>query len=232
MVEQTYALAKSGVYGQANGTYVDALSAIPDSGISRYEFEQDVIDSWGDNDGTNNGATFTTSAQVGDYAADFDGTDDYVDNTGFGVSGTGATCAFWASPRVVSDSGVARVVFWGDNAPQFEITLDSGNWDAYYFNGSSVVGNVVSSATADTYVHVAYVWRDQQNAELYLNGSSVDSTPHSSSVSFSGTNNRIGYHPAGSGVHYDGLLDDLRYYSKGLSDTEVSNLYNTGSING
>jgi len=32
----------------------DALEAIPDSGVSRWEFEQDVTDSWGNNDGIDN----------------------------------------------------------------------------------------------------------------------------------------------------------------------------------
>jgi hypothetical protein len=204
--------------------------AIPGSGVALYNFEQDVTDPWGNNDGTNNGVPFVTTAQVGDYAADFDGTDDYVDNTGFGIGGTGASIAFWAKPRTVSYSGIARVVFWGDGSPQFEIHLDDGKWDALYFNGSNPVGNVKSSATSGTYIHAAYVWRDQQEAELYIDGSSVGTTSHSSSASFSGIKNRIGFHGDGTGNHYDGLLDDLRYYNKGLSDTEVSNLYNTGTI--
>src|SRR6056297_2572190 len=64
----------------------DAGPEIPDSGVLRYEFEDDsntttAVDSWTDDthtayDGAINGATYTTDAKVGSMSLSFDGTDD------------------------------------------------------------------------------------------------------------------------------------------------------------
>jgi hypothetical protein len=48
---------------------------IPESGVSRWAFEQDVTDSWGSNDGTRYGGGFTSSSAVGNYAYSFNGSD-------------------------------------------------------------------------------------------------------------------------------------------------------------
>lgn len=53
---------------------------IPDSGVSRWLFEQNLNDDWDGNDGVaNNGAAYVTDSAEGSYALDFDGVDDYVD---------------------------------------------------------------------------------------------------------------------------------------------------------
>jgi hypothetical protein len=230
--------SESGTYKlEIDGQTIEIdVADIPDSGIAHYEFEQSLADRWGNNNGNGTGGLqYVTNAQEGNYALNFDGTNNYLDNSGFGISGTGASFAFWAYPRTVSygSNKTSRVLFWGDGPPQFAISLsDPGQWMAQYYNGSSAVGKCTASASANSWTHVAYVWHDQQEAELYLDGSSVDTSSHSSSASFSGNANRIGLHGRGVGPYYDGIFDGIRYYSKGLSDSEVSNLYNTSSING
>ena len=82
-------------------------TAIPDSGISRYEFEQDVTDSWGDNDGTDNtSAGYTTDAAVGSYAKSFDGVDDVVPlgNNAIDPTRTNLSVSIWANKDDTSDA--------------------------------------------------------------------------------------------------------------------------------
>jgi len=65
MAEQTYALAKSGVYGQANGAYADALTKILD------DFEDgDLSEYAGD---TGSASVVTSPALVGSHSAQADG---------------------------------------------------------------------------------------------------------------------------------------------------------------
>jgi hypothetical protein len=60
---------------------------------------------------------------------------------------------------------------------------------------------------------------------IYLNGQIWHQTNNASAVALDGiTSFKFG---AGSGGHYQGLLDDFRVYKKALSSTEVLDLYNT-----
>jgi len=83
MAEQTYALAKDGVYGQANGSYVDALDAIPDSALLHFPFgertDSTLVEELEGADGTANGLTNVSGDWWSGYAEDGDGTDDYGD---------------------------------------------------------------------------------------------------------------------------------------------------------
>jgi hypothetical protein len=65
--------------------------------------------------------------------------------------------------------------------------------------------------------------------QLYIDNSSVGTASQSSQFSINGTfligNSNVG-------EPWIGEIDDVRVYDKALSNTEVSNLYNTGSISG
>jgi hypothetical protein len=63
---------------------------------------------------------------------------------------------------------------------------------------------------------------------LYLDGGQVDSAGSGPKPS-GGRTFKIGGQ-TDFGHYWDGRIDDVRVYDKGLTSTEVSNLYNTGSI--
>lgn len=64
---------------------------------------------------------------------------------------------------------------------------------------------------------------------IYVDGSLKNSTSFGNYKT--GNNIRIG-EPAdrSTGSNAEGVVDDVRIYNKGLSDTESSNLHNRGSI--
>jgi len=230
MAEQTYALAKSGVYGQANGAYADALSAIPDSGVSRWEYEQDVTDSWGDNDGTDNtSAGYTTDAEVGSYAKSFDGSDDYVTVPELTVFDGSFSLAGWMYfDDVSSDASLATGdKDTGGGGMPWALWWDPGSDAWRIFDGSS---SVYSSSTASTGIWYHLCWtHDGSTSTLYVDA--TDEGSGSLSPSASGTTDIIGAADTSAKL-IDGALDDIRLYDKELTSTEVENLYNTGSIDG
>jgi hypothetical protein len=221
---------------QTSSGVVQTAPTIPSSGISRYEFEQDVTDSWGSNDGTDNTSAGYVTGNVGIYAKDFDGTDDYVDTGGaivdpsssgsFSVAGwvkttTTDTEDFWTQGNSSNSDPQVRMGKDGSNSV-FNIRSDSGGSN----NSYSVFGATIDDGN---WHHVCITY-DSQTMELYTDGGS-DGTENRNSESVTTDRTTIGALGRTSlALHWDGQIDDVRIYDKALSSTEVSNLYNNGSI--
>lgn len=233
---------------KGDGTVLSAAGpGIPDSGVARWEFEQDVTDSWGTYDGTDNtSAGYTTDPAVGAYAKSFDGNDDYVNIGDFSVFTTPPFSVALYIRTSLSDSN-----FDGSQRP-FTKSNDGGGFAGWFFlgdiidqdgnlvfqaNGDSNSGFRVSSTTAinDGNWHQAVVTYSASNTEaiLYIDGSSEDTNSNFNPGNISNPAElTFGSRNAGADRFYEGDVDDARFYDKVLTSTEVSNLYNTGSING
>jgi len=230
MAEQTYALSQSGVYGLANGAYADALSAIPDSAIHRWPYDEGsgstVADSIGSADGTINGATWTSGTWVGGYALSF-ATDDYVDygspsdtdpsNLGthtlaatIDLSSTGGDQ--WGLGR---GSGSVNDVYW--------IGVDNGNWSYYVDNGSSQVVTGGSATTGKT--RIVGVW-DGSTQRIYINASDSGSQSVSGSLASTSANVYSGARGGGGGFNLDGVIDNPIIATEAWSSAEVTDDFN------
>lgn len=217
-------------------------SAIPDSGVMRLTFDDadtdsgSALDVWNDNDGNINGATTGVSGANQTYttgeAYSFDGSDDDVELPEQLLSdGSSMSVAFWfdantlgSDDRIMSispsheflanigRSGTDKIgVRWRDgdnNATDYDFrTISTNTWYHYVFTFNSTSGDITG-----------YIDATEEFSET-----GVGSTPDT-------TNSVIGQR--GGNGFYDGRVDDVRLYDKPLSSTEVSNLYNTGSIDG
>jgi len=227
----------SQVIGPDGNVVFEAGGDIPDSGVARYEFEQDVTDSWGTFDGTDNTSAGYVTGQVGSFAKDLDGTDDYVD---FGYhpefTPEQVSIAWWGNyDRVdgtrqywgIDDSTAGRYWNFGMGAiSDGELVFDIVESD---LNGISASGFVV-----DTWFHIVGTWDNSTgDAKLYVDGS-LASTGSGTTVTFDGSAPlNVGRRSfSGEEDYSDYQVDDIRIYNKVLSDSEVSNLHSTGSING
>jgi len=214
------------------------IGVIPDSGVARWKYEQNVTDSWGDNDGTRNGGSFTSNAVVGNYAYSFsDG--DYVDVGVLPLSGS-ISVAAWVYPTQVSSLAFAFSNYGGsDGENHFLLGIGAGgdaNSDQPSFfvdDGSNSDEIAAPGINTDNYYHLIGVYDDDTPAiRIYLDGS------REGVASWSGTTpdwqergTQLGAPPNGSD-NYIGDMDDPRVFNKALSDSEASNLFNTGSIDG
>ncbi len=206
--------ARAGIFGGG---------AIPDSGVFRYNFEEGsgntVYDSWNNNDGSISGATFSTDSKVDSYSLSFDGSDDYVDVPDMsGRSYSSFSVGAWVKPISIANND--NIFSWDSDVEAFI----SSTW-GILMNGTY---HQVGSPSTDEWTHVFYTY-DGSTVTTYENGSDVGSTSISGDVT--GTTFYVGrkYSEAKT---LDGYLDDFRFYDKALTSTEVSNLYNTGSISG
>jgi hypothetical protein len=187
-----------------------------------------------------NGATFKPSGGVTDIetgansgAFDFDGTDDTLDLGTVADSDQSLTIMVWAQPDVVNGSPRQRVItkydgggadpgafilgILGDARPRFGVN-----------DGSDFVGAIGQATPADVYVHLAgrYDFSSGQ-AELFVNGVSVDTVTPGQVAALPGQPFRVGADkPVGNATErLNGRVDGVRIYTAALSDSQINQIY-------
>lgn len=219
----------------------------PSGGVARYAFNEGsgttATDDWKNNDATISGATYTTTAHEGSHALDFDGTDDYVQLPTITEAQFDYNEPFSLSAWVYNGTGA--IISDRDGNSGYEgvgiFTSGSSETDAPVFVLDSGAGlqsvRASTSPTTATWYHVVGTHAGTNNAsDMTIYVDAVDETSVQSDDDISGgvthsADYRIGARPTGE-AWFTGLIDLVDIYEKELSSTEVSNLYNTGSING
>lgn len=202
-----------------------------------------------DNDGTIVGATFVAASGSDPAYFDFDGSNDRVDVTDTYSGGTAGGLAtydlmngsnnwslnIWFNtdsfPSGTSAS-VAPILFlsgWrnvlsvhGDFEPvdEFHLRRDQGGW------GSPVSSGTLSTGT---WYNVCVTYNSSSGYVLYLNGSSVDTSTATGTISLrsSSSNTNIGGETNLSGNRsYNGQIAVMSLYEKTLASSEVTLNYN------
>jgi len=202
-----------------------------------------VIDELGLNNGTIYGGDNTddiSSTGIINTAFDFnhDGSNEYIplgDANDFIGNKAGATVSMWIKPDVINQKKylISSEDGWDNN----ERTMSMYFWDDDHFtincrNTSGTGGSVyVTSATYFTvgvWAHVVGVY-DGAYVRMYIDGVEVGTasalTGNLTSTTHDLTIARLGI---GNYYYYDGLMDEVGIWERGLSPTEVLELYNSG----
>ena len=179
--------------------------------------------------------TFTIqgTAPVPGTGLDFDGTDDIVTiphNTS--QNSLDFSVDFW----IKTTGGTGGVInkFSPDGNNGWRINLDGGRIEFYYYaSASNYITRLLSSATyvADGNWHHVAVTLNSGNARCYIDGTLARTTGWNGTATATTTTNNIqlGYAaadtPTGdSGGYFDGQLDELRIWTKTLSEFQVGTL--------
>jgi type II secretory pathway pseudopilin PulG len=177
-----------------------------------------------------NSPTWTSSGKI-NGALSFNGTNNDVKVSGLMGSSAAVTLVGWAN-LTSADSNGAELISIGDvvvirldgsycNNLQAAYQTSAGSWQI-------TCGKAKYAGTG--WHHFAYVANPASSSEiLYVDGvqqaSSVSSTPIF--YSGAGTDTYIGTHGHGAGgFHFNGIIDEVRIYSRALSAVEVSAIYN------
>jgi len=250
--DATYPFLRVQSQNQGVVAVTDTASAIPDSGVARWTFDDadtesgTALDSWGSNDGTLNGGVTTgvTGANQTYNTAEaysFDGVDDYVSQPAQVADGSALSVSIWAKFDSLPSSG-ERSFFSArtttGNTPLFYSGLDTQNSTGIRFgtyDGSTdhFVDIDVSNVTAGTWYHFVGTYSPTNGYSHYLDATQEASITDTTFEAVDVAPVLGAYDEQGSiTAYFEGDLDDPRVYDKELSSTEVSNLYNTGSISG
>ncbi len=238
---------------QSSGTYTskvyDASSAAEwdsiewSSGAYQEELsylEGDVLllhmnDNWSDSSSTDNnglangGATFSTSSKFGSHAGSFDGNGDYVNTSinNFPVGNENITVEAWFKINGLNSNN--NIVTYGTNAAHSAIQLLHRTSDdklvVQYWGG---YGIVTASLNDNNWHHAVGIHAGNSNY-LYLDGSLAGSIAYSS-ANLINSFNYIGKVPGDPTYDFDGLIDELAVYNRGLSSAEVLEHYKRGAL--
>jgi len=164
----------------------------------------------------------------GQYALDFDGSNDYVDcgNNAAINPTSGIAASAWVFPA--SSSSVQVWVIARDDAtlgrafafgPRFN--SDSKLW--LQINGAStLIGN--SAVAKNTWSHVAFSGRPSSGYVIYLNGIADGTASWTAPASTTGSTTIGSRTYAGSNGYFTGRIDDAAIYNRALTAGEIRTL--------
>ena len=156
------------------------------------------------------------------------GSSQYVDlGSNFLFSGVAASFTFWIKPTTLGEHNIfAKDEYSGDIA----IRLTSSDQIRWYGKADSTDSQTSStSLSIENWYHIAMTF-DGTTAKIYINGVE-DKSDTKSSWAFNGgsINSQKAYLGRDTGGNYlDSNLDEFAIFSKGLSASEVTKIYNDG----
>lgn len=224
-----------GIYDEAKLRGSDSKPADTQFSLNRwYKIDagsgNTLTDSVGNNDGTINGATWTTDSKTGGQALDFDGTDDYVDTPGFGSLFSGNqsfAIAFWVK---LDQHFTGQTVYHFNKNHKTRFFNGGGTpSDTYAFQifDNTNDDKVQVEIPLDSWTHIVCNVTGKVNLgsmEVYKNATVQDTKSSYTTGSSSGANYIGAFDP--TSVNMDGVLDDFRVFGRNLSPREVTLLYN------
>ena len=175
--------------------------------------------------------TAVNHSGVANGATAFDGVDDYV-NLGTGISSTGNfTISAWVKPNInTTISGQSYPILEvGGTSPYNAFRIMDGNKFALRIDSWGGTGDILYTITNNwqsQWVHLVGIWDySSQNAYLYVNNTLVKSESKTTTTT-SLTWKTIGCYN-GTWIFWPGQIGDVRIYNRVLSQTEITNLYNS-----
>jgi len=209
--------------------------ALTDNLVSYWKLDEasgNAADSIGSNTLTNDNITYATG-KINNGADLESGSTAVFTTTTTPVTGTGdKTISVWCKPESFNANGNVAVAIGGQSTNnQINIGFsDNGKAYANLYGGGGLA-RASSASSNGTWYHLVAVYKTS-GFILYVNGSQV-ATGAANSMNVSGTNGNIfgNYTDYDTNWGYDGLIDEVGIWSRALSSTEVTELYNSGNGN-
>lgn len=205
--------------------------ALIDGLVSYYEFETDVTDSHGGNNGTDQG-TADVAGKINRARYFNGGESDYVTVPNAVITGTAGSVVAW----IYADSlpGAGSMIFTAGLAVNpwiFFYAASNGQLIYSTFGGTPFV-TATGKITTGSWIHVAYTSDGSASSELYVNGD-----PESTGGDQGGWFDDIGFTQLAIGIldrttdygPFDGKIDEVGIWNRKLTDAEVAQLWNSGS---
>lgn len=180
----------------------------------------------------------------GNYAVDFDGTDDYavMASADLSMSGNAMSVEAWIYVDAFSGSVAQGQGIWSTttNIRNFCLRLGTAgsvaaNNKLQFYYGTGATWNVGPTSTTaispGVWTHVCATF-DGTNVRYYINGTLDASTPSNlaGTISWVSSTHCVGAdYPAGTNRVFNGKIEEVAVWNKTLSAVEVAARYNSGS---
>ncbi|OHA15606.1 MAG: hypothetical protein A3H57_03180 [Candidatus Taylorbacteria bacterium RIFCSPLOWO2_02_FULL_43_11] len=168
-------------------------------------------------------------------ALSFDGTSGYVDagNQSSVNLTTAITASVWikynVDPKTLRYNGIISKQV-STNAYQLQTYSTDGRIEFVIGTGVTAAASISNTVLKQgAWYHIVGTF-DGSNVRMYVNGI-ADGTPapYVGTIPISSNNLVIGKNYDGTNKFFNGLIDDVRIYSRALSAAEIYNLYKSGS---
>lgn len=171
-----------------------------------------------------NGPSWTNGKVNG--ALELDGVNDYVTvpNSSILNVTSSLTISLWF--RLNTSSGYVDLLN-KTGGSQYFLGLDSGLGNNPYFKAGDTVTEAVITIENGKWYHLVGVFDDTGNTnKIYVNGDLIVTEANTGTTPTNSGPITIGAWDSGLESFLDGKIDEVRLYSRALSDSEVQNLYN------
>ena len=220
---------------------VDTGGTLTTNLVSYYKLE-DVNDFWASYNLTNNNSVAFNTGKVNN-AADFGASNTNKSLTiadNLGIDGGNCSLSAWVNVTTAPTSGNYMVL-----VSQYSDTSSKVAYQIAYFNDAGTLKLLfgrervavaadriyyTTTLTTGNWYHLAITY-DGTNLRAYYNGSLVES-PIAASGNGAGTRSSllsVGVAYTAVNDFYSGLVDEFGVWSKALSATEITDLYNSGN---
>jgi hypothetical protein len=182
-----------------------------------------------ENDGTINGATFTTDRKgKANNAMSFNGTSDYVDIGSSALHNLKkGTFAIWAKIDNLDNnfSYLLGAISYSGGEIGMRVHSNGGIWATPNNSGISFSNlKTAGTITANKWYYYIMTW-DGTTAKLYVDSNIINTMDFSLNSSTRNGANLIG--KAWDGSCWEGSMADVRIYNRALSQEEITTLYNS-----
>ncbi len=191
----------------------------------RFEAEGARYDESGTLQGTAIGDASYAPGRTGGLAFSLDGND--AINLGGLTLKNEWTVAAWVNPSVVPATGRVTIVGADSSGRDWSIGLLDGRFVAHYKNGQVLDSGV--TASTHVWTHVAATLRGSL-LSLYIDGVVRASVDIGDAYIPATTGLRIGSTAFNNAGFFTGLIDEVSIVERGVSDTEISTLRDSGTI--
>jgi hypothetical protein len=229
-------------------------SNIPDGAMAYYPFNSNLNDESGNaNHGENYGSTFTSDRfGTSNKALDLTGSNDYVEianSTSLNITDKLSIC-FWIKKGSSNMSDMCAPISkrnYSDQELHYLIILKNADGVTFQYSGAGAPSPYyeIFNSEGDVYgllndgnwhlVVVCHTYGSNSNDKIYIDNAlysisytgwytnfNYPAVPSSSTLRFGGQQ------VSGAEFWFDGILDDVRIYSKILSENEIQTLYQEG----
>ena len=182
------------------------------------------------NNGTRAGGTTLKSGKIG-QAMNFDGTNGCLSTSSALVTSGDYTAAVWY--KTTNGATFQQIISQYNNSPaipNLEVTIGIGgdNTVGVRMHNTLSQSVQVSTSTSANKWHYAVAVKSGLNLSLYYEGNYIGTATLTGTVT-TPTNFRIGCRYYGTtDTYFNGILDDVRVYSRALSTAEIQELYKMG----
>ena len=158
------------------------------------------------------------------YSAQFDGTDDLVDISGLTIGDEFSYSAWFK----FTGSGIFLPIVASGNAPNVQTLLSVNSSNQLTFKVMANIIQISSAVSSGTWYHAVGTLSNGVG-KLYLNGSQIGSTSMSTPPSSTAKGDLAIGEAVRVSAHFEGFIDEVAIFSRGLTGSEVSDIYNNKS---